>query len=89
MLLPLSGLACFTGLTSVPEGMTDIEAPRYYENDSVSRLSFMESEFQELMADRTLSLDRFIDYALGFLNQCDEVLQEFTSGIDIGEPVRR
>lgn len=83
-------IACLNGLTSEgSEGVTQIEAPGYYESESVQDLASAEAFIREMMANPELDIATLINTVDSTLESCDAVLQEFTEGIDVGRPSQR
>jgi hypothetical protein len=83
-------IACLSGVTAEgSEGVTQIEASGYNESESVQDLAGVEAVLRELLADPELNIATLLDTVQATLERCDEVLQEFTEGIDVGRPSQR
>ena len=81
-------IACFLGLTAgieVEEGIGEIPNQDYEDSEAVAGLTAAEYDLVRVMGDPESSIETFIESALRFLQSCDEVLSEFTEGIEVEE----
>jgi hypothetical protein len=78
-------IACLTSMTSgIDEPGRYIPAAEVYEEHvSLRRLSDVERALRHVLADDESTLAAFFETALEFLGACDDVLQEFSGGIEL------